>query len=311
VNLETMPEGRDRYLADSKMVIQPLTAERDLLIREPGGSSSGALAVGGVDFDQAVGEQIASGVVSEPTTASSKDAFRGATPRCADFESLRFPRLRKTKDEIDDLAKRWPKALGALTPLSGPGATEAQFKRQAPGHRVLHLATHGFFLGEGCPSALRGGKTADDARAVAADENPLILSGIAFAGANLRASATSGDDGILTAEEVTTLDLSGTALTVLSACNSGAGTLVYGEGVQGLCRAFQIAGTRSVVTSLWEMQDAVAHRWMRAFYDAYLTEPHDAVIAARVASRTLLKKLREQGESTRPSAWGGFTAVGQ
>ena len=92
--------------------------------------------------------------------------------------------------------------------------------------------------------------------------------GLALSRANRRALASAdGDDGILTAEEVAGLDLSGVKWAVLSACDTGVGEIAAGEGVFGLRRAFQIAGVRSVIMSLWSVEDLSTRAWMRALYE--------------------------------------------
>src|SRR4029077_11451574 len=123
----------------------------------------------------------------------------------------------------------------------GADASEARFKREAPGKRVLHLATHGFCLGEHCGVAsadARGiGKiaTASTQEPASGEENPLVHAGLALAGANRRQDAKPDDEeGILTAEEISTLDLRTTEWAVLSACETGMGSVQSGEGVFGL-----------------------------------------------------------------------------
>src|SRR6185295_18826281 len=102
-------------------------------------------------------------------------------------------------------------------------------------------------------------------------ESPLMLSGLALAGANRRAAAgPDDDDGILTAEEVTGLNLDGVEWAVRSACDTGLGEVKVGEGVLGLRRAFQVAGVRTVIMSLWSVEDQAALDWMRALYSGRL-----------------------------------------
>jgi CHAT domain-containing protein len=142
-------------------------------------------------------------------------------------------------------------------------------------------------------------------------ENPLLLSGLALAGANRRAIA-SGDeeDGILTAEEVASLNLSGVEWAVLSACDTGLGEIKAGEGVFGLRRAFQIAGARTVIMSLWSVEDRAAMTWMRALYEGRLARNLDTAAAVREASLTVLRQRRARGQSTHPFYWAGFVASG-
>src|SRR5439155_9036837 len=145
-------------------------------------------------------------------------------------------------------------------------------------HSVLHLATHGFFLNGGCPPAANGTRSVDGLSSggtgsarLQLGESPLLLSGLALAGANRRAIAgPDEDDGILTAEEVTALNLEGVEWAVLSACDTGLGEVKAGEGVFGLRRAFQVAGVRTVIMSLWSVDDEAARIWMRTLYERRL-----------------------------------------
>jgi CHAT domain-containing protein len=147
--------------------------------------------------------------------------------------------------------------------------------------------------------------------AQALPENPLLLSGLALAGANRRAAAGPGeDDGILTAEEVASLNLEGVEWAVLSACDTGLGQLRAGEGVFGLRRAFQVAGARTVVMSLWPVEDRTARLWMRALYEGRLRQQLDTADAVREASLSVLHDRRARRQSTHPFYWAGFVAAG-
>src|SRR6185437_13723626 len=119
---------------------------------------------------------------------------------------------------------------------------------------VLHIATHAFVLDRGC-----------------GDGNPLLHSGLVFAGANRDRQAS-----ILTAQQVASLDLGGVDWAILSACNTGGGVLSDDEGVLGLERAFRIAGARNVVMTLWPVDDRVTERFMRRLYSENL-EHHAAL----------------------------------
>jgi CHAT domain-containing protein len=179
---------------------------------------------------------------------------------------------------------------------------------------VLHLATHGFFLSDACRARAAagtrgvGGLAGAQARSA---ENPLLLSGLALSGANRRASVgAEGDDGILTAEEVASLDLSGVEWAVLSACDTGVGEIAAGEGVFGLRRAFQIAGARSIIMSLWSVEDQSTRAWMRALYEGRFERNRPTADAAHEASLALLRARRGKGLSTHPFYWAAFVAVG-
>ena len=172
------------------------------------------------------------------------------------------------------MAALW-KTLGPVTgdaaaeTLIGRAATESAVKQLGPGHRILHFATHGFFLGDECASPLDGTRAVGALVSVTAiaDQNatrgerwpagePACLSGLAVpAPTGAPRPGRNEDDGILTAEEVASLNLEGVEWAVLSACDTGLGEIKAGEGVFGLRRAFQIAGARTVIMSLWSVDD--------------------------------------------------------
>ena len=235
--------------------------------------------------------------------------FRGERSGCGDFQSLRFPPLPASGRELEEIAALWKQggeAAEDVVRLTGASASEAAFKREAPGKRVLHLATHGFFLKGRCPSVLEA-----TGPLPLKGENPLLLTGLALAGANQRqATGPEEEDGILTAEEVAALDLSGVEWAVLSACDTGVGEVKAGEGVFGLRRAFQIAGAKTLITSLWGMEDEAAREWMRELYRARFVKGMRTADSVRKASQEVLRKRRRRGETTHPVHWGAFVASG-
>ena len=142
--------------------------------------------------------------------------------------------------------------------LSGSAASETALKRLATPPRVLHLATHGFYLANG-----------------AVEGRPLLQSGVALAGANRALAggpAEAGENGVLHAEEVQGLNLEGTELVVLSACDTGQGAPDYSEGLEGLPRAFRVAGARNVLVALWPIGDEPARDFMERFYARWLAQ---------------------------------------
>lgn len=193
---------------------------------------------------------------------------RGASARrSADMGQMFFNRLPGTASEA--------KALGAILPrvkvLTQEAATESALK-QINGPRILHVATHGFFLpdepragAEGTRGVSLGASGASQRRVAWQKDNPLLRSGLALEGANQK-RGMGGGDGILTALEVAGLDLWGTKLVVLSACETGVGDVSNGEGVYGLRRALVLAGSESQVMSLWQVSDAATRDLMVAYY---------------------------------------------
>src|SRR5262249_40398808 len=142
------------------------------------------------------------------------------------------------------------------TNLDGAGATKAEAREALTKVRYAHLATHGFFAAENIKSALRGERKADDffGREGVTGWHPLLLSGLVLSGAN-REPKEGEEDSILTALEVSEMELPRLELVVLSACETGLGKSAGGEGLLGLQRAFAVAGALTVVASLWSVDD--------------------------------------------------------
>jgi CHAT domain-containing protein/tetratricopeptide (TPR) repeat protein len=303
VNFASLPAPARGYLAESALTIHYLSTERDLLVDAPRSGSMTALVVGRPSFG-----------ASTPRDGG----ITGTRDGCVGAGGWRFGDLPGTGQEAIDISRVWSRAGGEVTLLTGAGATKIAFRQAASTRRVVHLATHGFFLGAGCaPAATRtrsvGGLVSADVPAVkpSPTRNPLLLSGLALAGANRRASQNADQDtGILTADEIAGLDLRGTEWAVLSACDTGLGEIRSGEGVFGLRRAFQIAGARTVIMSLWPVDDAATRVWMRALYEGRLIRKLDTADAVRQASLSVLKQRRAAGQSTHPFYWAAFVAAG-
>jgi CHAT domain-containing protein len=159
---------------------------------------------------------------------------------------------------------------------------------QASRRRFLHLATHGYFEAATPFSPVSPGAARDAIFGMWRDiytygRNPLVRSGLVLAGANRSAA-----QGILTAEELADLDLRGVELVVLSACDTGLGKQAAGEGVLGLQRAFQACGARTLVVSLWSVNDAATSVLMEEFYTNLWTKGMPKLKALQQAQRTVL-----------------------
>jgi CHAT domain-containing protein len=304
VNFAALPVDGGRYLVDEDVLLHASSTERDLL--PPNESvASGLLAVGGATFDDTVVD-----------LASALPTFRGPLADCDAFRGIRFAPLPASREESEQVAALWRTiGHGDVLLLEGDEANERAVKGGAPGRRVLHFATHGFFLDPDCvessPDGTRGIAGLAPTRARKRDPamRALRLAGIALAGANRRDAATN-EDGILTAEEIATLDLGGVQWAVLSACDTGTGDVDAREGIFGLRRAFRIAGARTVISSLWAVRDEDALVWMDELYRARLVDALDAATCTRRAARRLLEQARDDGKSTHPFTWAGFVAAG-
>lgn len=271
-----LPDGTG-YLVESRLAIHIVSSERDLLPSAADAPKRGMLAVGAPQFDLA-------------QAAPGASPLRDASIPCDEVQKLEFPPLPGAREELNAIGASWKRWNSGeiLDTLTGPDATRESFLEAAPRNRVLHVATHAFVLDSKC-----GGG------------NPLLRSGLVFAGANRgRASA------ILTAQQIASIDLSGVDLAVLSACNTGSGELTDGEGVLGLERAFRIAGARSVVMTLWPVDDTVTGSYMRTLYSELLAHRASTTDAVWTANRRTLLARRAAGLSTHPWYWAGFVASG-
>ncbi len=223
-------------------------------------------------------------------------------------EGLKFPPLRATRGEIAAVKAAFADLPlfkgGVVTDLRAGRATKPAVREALGKVRYAHLATHGFF------SPAQGAW------------HPLLLSGLALSGANRR-PGEGEEDGILTALEVSEMDLSRLELAVLSACETGLGKEAGGEGLLGLQRAFQVAGARSVVSSLWKVDDRATQQLMTDFYAA-AWDTEKVISRAEALRQAQLVMLREGvkrgtvGEleaekGTRrapPYYWAGFALSG-
>ena len=187
----------------------------------------------------------------------------------------------------------------------GAAANEDILVDLAGDYAVLHLSTHGYYLDPG---------TGNNYHRVTSNStgpvSPLLMSGLLLAGANLHGQGCSENqiaDGILTAYEVSTLNLSKTELVVLSACETGLGQVEQGEGVHGLRRAFQMAGVKTVVSALWTLPNEATSELVGSLYN-----PGKASMARRLqlAQQAALQARRSQGESDHPYYWGGLVVTG-
>jgi CHAT domain-containing protein len=180
---------------------------------------------------------------------------------------------------------------------------------------VLHLATHGFFLDDPRHDVSARSMMLAPGRGLpslglfhAPPEDPMLRSGLALAGVNkarrgLPLSPAAGN-GLLLASDVLGLDLSGTELVVLSACETGLGDIRKSEGVYGLCRAFFLAGARTLVMSLWKVADLATSELMTAYYAA-LREQDRAE-----ALRTAKNLIRANAATRHPYFWAAFVSIG-
>ena len=233
----------------------------------------------------------------QKASVPKKNAFLLGFP---DYAGTSVAALPGTKVEIDGVSKTLKASGYQVTQFVQKDATEAKLKA-VKGPALLHIATHGYFQPD------TEGNEADEENA---NNNPLLRSGLLLAGASKTLSGEalpnleSNDNGILTAYEAMNLSLEGTDLIILSACETGLGDVRAGEGVYGLQRAFQVAGAKALVMSLWKVDDVATQALMTNFY-TNLAKGNSKLKAFKQAQLQLMVKYKD------PYYWGAFVMLGQ
>ncbi len=291
-----------RYIVSQYKVIM-VSSGRDLVLPALEAEVTAPMILAAPLFDAAQAEDYAAGTNRGQATTTARS-----------LEALHFSPLAGTLKEGDDLAAQLAQSHQTANYYKLAEATESVVKEvQSP--RILHLATHGFFL-EDVISKTSGRGLQQPDSAVATDEspspppvtgNPLLRAGMALADANV--AINSSDDnvaGILTAEEVLDLQLAGTELVVLSACETGVGEIRVGEGVYGLRRAFQEAGAQSVLSTLWSISDDGTQHFMKRFYQRFIdgSPPQQAL-------RDTQLEFIDSDNWSHPFFWAPFVMVGE
>lgn len=275
-------DERGRYLIQNYL-ISYLTSGRDLMrlkIKHQSQSEGQIFAIS--DFNRTAEQQVATTLGASPAQIV-RDSRSGVLSSDSTMATITFRPLEFAREEGAAIQKLFPQSK-----LYADGQATETLLKQVRRPYFLHLATHGFFL----PN--------DGAN----KENALLRSGLAFAGANKRQSGK--DDGILTAFEAAALDLWGTKLVVLSACETGNGEVKNGEGVFGLRRALVLAGAETQVSSLWKADDLVTRKLMEKFYGNL-----DKGIGRAEALQKAQLEILRGGGSPAPYYWANFICIGE
>jgi CHAT domain-containing protein/tetratricopeptide (TPR) repeat protein len=313
-------DEKNKYLVETYS-LNYLTSGRDLLrLQVQSQNRAGAFIFANPTYNltnQAVAacenQESGRGLVLVPKDAAKQDAAakRDIEYRGIDFTQLCYSPLKGTAEEATLVNAVFTKA----TVLTEQRATEAAVKAlNAP--QVLHVATHGFFLPDQPQAASDArqiglGEGATNAKSGAPNENPLLRSGLIMAGAN-QGTSGPGEDGVLTAAEVAGLNLWGTKLVVLSACETGLGDVVNGAGVYGLRRALVLAGSETQVMSLWQVDDDATRDLMGDYYER-LQRGEGRTEAMRQSQLAMLRrKPKVPGNSaySHPFYWAAFISSG-
>jgi CHAT domain-containing protein/Tfp pilus assembly protein PilF len=291
-----------------------VSSTKNLLRSAALGADTPALLVGDPVFDLSEDRQRAAieKIASPPQPAQIQMTALSPSDHSRDLGSgVTLPRLPGTGLEVSAIASLMRQHGWKTDVYTGDQALK-RVVEQAASPRVVHLATHGFFLSD--QQAKTGASDLGDNRPSGL-EDPMLRSGLYFAAADRtlagKPSPSELDNGVLTALEASNLNLSGTRLVVLSACDTGRGDVKNGEGVFGLRRALEEAGAQAVLMSLWSVPDMETQDLMKRFYSKWLagTEIHEALKEAQLELREEVKNEHD-GEDL-PCYWGAFVLVGR
>jgi tetratricopeptide (TPR) repeat protein/CHAT domain-containing protein len=322
VPFEAFLSPQDRFVVED-FELSYVTVGRDLVRSGEINTDGEAVVVADPDYNLVKSEEL------EPDGERTEQSDDGSQQRSYLHRQLRsskkyFDLLPGTRAEGNSLVKMLNLKGIKTTTFFGNMALERLVKTiEQP--LVLHIATHGFYFSEQDKPVgqqyfgLIGREVENTAycfkkyfgsREI---ENPFLRSGIALAGVNTVFSGgqvpDDAEDGIITALDVLTLNLMGTELVTLSACQTGLGEICCGEGVAGLRKSFVLAGAKTLVVSLWSVPDYETRWLMEEFYRRIL-EGEDKSKALRKSKLKLIENLRKKGGFADPWYWAGFICQG-
>lgn len=313
LNLAALPVSESERLGDRFKLIE-LGSTRQIVVNAPNRYDGASAALfGGVYYDL--------DTTSATTGPRAKlGGLRGGLSFAHTDSTLRgggeWKFLPGSEKEITELDKIMSTNGLKTKVFRSAAATEEAFKNtesspkgNSASPRILHISTHGYFFPDPKTTADHSRPTFDDKQPTfKISEHPMLRSGLILAGGNHawktgKPFKEGMEDGILTAYEISQMNLSNTELVVLSACETGLGDIQGNEGVYGLQRAFKIAGAKYLIMSLWQVDDKQTSRLMTLFYKKWLTEKMPIPEALRAAQG----ELRERGFD--PFYWAGFVLV--
>ncbi|HLZ16901.1 MAG TPA: CHAT domain-containing protein, partial [Cyclobacteriaceae bacterium] len=281
INLNTLQNPVTKNYLIDEIELFVVTNTGDLLLQPSTSKNRDAFLIGRPAFEFSQSEISAalapSGSLPNGTRSVSSEEL-------VSFKDQNFSDLPGTAEEVSIIASVLKKQDRNVTSYLGQDALEENVKALR-NPEILHIATHGFFV--------------DDTTSAV---SPMIRSGIILAGVR-NAESKSREDGILTAYEATNLDLAGTDLVALSACQTGLGEVRNGEGVYGLQRSIIVAGAKNLLMSLWKVDDEATAKLMETFYQLRASKNN------LQAFREAQIKLREIYPE--PFYWGAFIMLGK
>ena len=304
VAIEALPYDENHTMADIFNLVR-LSSTREIVSNKSSDMHTTATLYGGIKYDMS-GEEILA--ESELYSSTTLLASRGIENDTLDRGNVKY--LPGTKREVENINQMLKDNKLSVQLFTTTNANEESFKALSGKHQnILHIATHGFYWSDSTAQKKdyfsQRMRMMDDKAPAPPSINPLNRCGLLFAGANTALSGHSADlpegvqDGILTAKEISLLDLRDADLVVLSACETGKGEIT-GEGVFGLQRAFKQAGAQTIIMSLWPVNDAATQLLMTEFYHNWITNHQSKREAFRNAQNTVRSQYEE------PVYWAGF-----
>lgn len=297
--VEALPISEDSVYSDAYNIVR-CSSTKYLLQQHKESQPTSVDLFGGIQYDMTPDEMLA-----QSSTYAMHDAYRGEMPDS--ISRGHYGYLKGAKQEVDIIAQLLNKSNIEGRLYTGNDASEEAFKAISGSHpNVLHIATHGFFW----PQEEAERKDYFMASFMADNKASHYVSsmeraGLLFAGANVAMTGhrdelpSNVEDGVLSAQEISTMDLYGTDLVVLSACETGQGDL-ESDGVYGLQRAFKLAGVQTIIMSLWKVNDAATQMLMTEFYSKWIVNKMSKRKAFEAAKQKVRAKYPE------PSCWAGF-----
>jgi len=306
INLDAIPISETETLADKYQLIE-LNSTRQLVVpTQIKNGNNDAILYGGIQFEQ---DSIISN--NEPLVASRSRGVLSFNYVDSTLRGGTWNYLAGTEREVNTIEKMMLTS-GIQTKLKkGYDASEDSFKNiganNNPSPRILHIATHGYFFVDPKEGHQSSVINRQEESVFKMSEHPMLRSGLIMAGGNAawqgKQTLEGREDGILTAYEISQMNLLNTELVVLSACETGLGDIQGNEGVYGLQRAFKIAGAKYLIMSLWQVPDKQTSLLMTTFYKKWLEDKMSIPDAFHAAQ----KELRDIGLD--PYQWAGFVLV--
>ncbi len=315
INFGAIPVSDVETLADRYQLFQ-LTSSRHLVLNDQRTfDNRDAVLFGGIRYD------LDSTMVNNgPMIVSRSASESGFNALDATMRGGNWNYLPGTEREVNSIEKLMRQADLEVSCIKGIEASEEYFKKKAAfgqrSPRILHVATHGYFFPDAKKEISSPQSAISNNESVfKMSDHPMLRSGLILAGGNNgwmgERTLAGGEDGVLTAYEISQMDLSNTELVVLSACETGLGDIQGNEGVYGLQRAFKIAGAKYLIMSLWQVPDKQTNMLMTTFYKKWLeAEGPDKggnKMSIPDAFHAAQKELRDLGLD--PYQWAGFVLV--